>query len=306
MNSEGAKNLLASQREYFNILVKYFSITTGKSISAFKTESDLITWTKKNAKKIVPQVSKALEWVYPELQKYYDTLSKTIFSTAQKIRGIKVVLGGQSNFGLAQLDSVRQMILYVDTVLIPDPILPWIETNRIEERFLAVKLMLNVYHLLHLRPFIEKDLDPVPIFVFQSWEKTFERHDSETRDQINQFYFSVISNEIGFDFISLKEIAEYGKKHKDKLQSVIEEKKLFIAPGGSINDNFQLSLKKYKDYIQLWRSDEYLELVSNLSDNDIALNAIQERITPQYHLLENADSLNAHPPYIFTSTMALL
>ncbi|HSE16286.1 MAG TPA: hypothetical protein VLB46_04490 [Pyrinomonadaceae bacterium] len=29
-----------------------------------------------------------------------------------------------------QFDSVRKMLLYADTILIPDPILPWLESER--------------------------------------------------------------------------------------------------------------------------------------------------------------------------------
>ena len=287
--------MLAIQREYFSILAKYFSITTGGDISSFKSGSELTIWARENARKVAPELSKALEWVYPELQKFYRAHSETISRAAKRIQGIKVVLGGQSNFGSPQLDSVRQMILYVDTVLIADPVLPWIETERKEEKFPHVNFMLNVYHLLHLRPFIEKDLEPMPVYIFQSWEKSLEKIDSTTIGQIKQFTALVISNKLGLDFTSFEEIMEYGKTHKNKLQSLIEEKRLFIAPEGSLSDNFELSVKTYKEYIQKWRSAKYLDGVSNLSDNDIALIAIQERLVPQYHLIENADDLNAHP-----------
>jgi hypothetical protein len=46
---------------------------------------------------------------------------------------MKLVLGGSSRFLESQLNAVRQLLLYADTVLIPDPILPWIEVDRSEE-----------------------------------------------------------------------------------------------------------------------------------------------------------------------------
>src|SRR5262249_10832466 len=61
------------------------------------------------------------------------------FSDCKQLGGMGLVLGGSRRFKRTQLDAVATAALYSDTVLIPDPVLPWLlETEREEEKFPAV------------------------------------------------------------------------------------------------------------------------------------------------------------------------
>jgi hypothetical protein len=61
---------------------------------------------------------------------------------------MRLVLGGGSRFQRSQLDSVLTAVLYSDTVLVPDPVMPWLERDRREERFRHVLLLKAVHTLL--------------------------------------------------------------------------------------------------------------------------------------------------------------
>jgi hypothetical protein len=53
---------------------------------------------------------------------------------------------------------VSSSVLCSDTVLNPDPVLPWVESDRREERFGHVLLIQAVHALLQLKPLIDADL----------------------------------------------------------------------------------------------------------------------------------------------------
>jgi len=53
----------------------------------------------------------------------------------------KLNIGGSGRFLSTQLNATRKAILYSDTVLIPDPDMPWLEKNRDEEAFQHVHIL---------------------------------------------------------------------------------------------------------------------------------------------------------------------
>ena len=91
------------------------------------------------------------------------------------IGGIKCVYGGSSRINQSTFDSYRKMALYSDTVFIPDPIIPWLEVERKEERFNLVYLLQSCYYLLKYKPLIDADLPYPAIIVFPSFEKSLEQ-----------------------------------------------------------------------------------------------------------------------------------
>ncbi len=56
-----------------------------------------------------------------------------------------------------------------------------------------------------------------------------------------------------------------------------------------------MAISHYQEYLSTWRSKEWLETYNKLSPAQVILNCIMERITPQYHLVENAEELSSHP-----------
>jgi len=63
------------------------------------------------------------------------------------------------------------MVLYTDTVQIPDPIFAMIEAERPEERFHSVQILQEMFFLLRLKPLVDADLGVPPVVVFPSFDR---------------------------------------------------------------------------------------------------------------------------------------
>ena len=101
-----------------------------------------------------------------KLTKLYSTESPQVFKSAQDLNLFKINLGGSSRFLETQLNAVRKSLLLTDIVLIPDPILPWIEKERAEERFTNIRMIEAVFFILHLRELLQEDFEVPPFFIF--------------------------------------------------------------------------------------------------------------------------------------------
>jgi len=74
-------------------------------------------------------------WVHDEIARSYEQSRATGFVTfGTQLGGVKLVLGGSGRFTESHLASVRKMVLYADTIVIPDPILPWVESARLRKK----------------------------------------------------------------------------------------------------------------------------------------------------------------------------
>jgi hypothetical protein len=145
----------------------------------------------------------------------YEHNKVTLFATAQAQGGIKVVLGGGGWFRRTQLNAVRRLLLYADTVLVPDPILAWIETDRPEERFRHVAVLEAMFFLLRLRPFVDGDFGYPPVIVFPSWERSLTLTDGHTRAGINSLISRVLSVYLGEQFSNVIEIGDYAASQNE-------------------------------------------------------------------------------------------
>lgn len=75
----------------------------------------------------------------------------------------------------------------------------------------------------------------------------------------------------------------------------MDSKRLFYVPGGDGTEPISEAIRLYKGYVNRYRSKPYKALFSGLSDGEIVVNGIEERIEPQFHLRDNAEWLNANP-----------
>src|SRR6266567_2770298 len=126
---------LALQREFFAILGDFFKNATGESPDDFANVDEFGDAVHRKGKQFAPRAIKAFEKAAGDLKIFYGKGGVTTFQQARAVGGMKLVLGGGSRFTSSLLASVRKMALYADTILIPDPVLPWLEVDRTEERF---------------------------------------------------------------------------------------------------------------------------------------------------------------------------
>jgi len=282
------------QRRYFQILDEFFRRAYASPIDT--VEPSFGDWIRTNATRFAATGAPAYAWVYDELARYYEEARAAgLFGLGSQLGGVKLVVGGSSRFTESHLASVRKMVLYGDTILIPDPILPWIESPRIEERFSHVLMAENVFFLLHLKPLVDADLPYPPIVVFPSWEKTLEAQDPQTQEGQLALATGVLSTELGHAFDSFEQLSEFARNHSPEFLASVDQRKLFIGPGGQVGDSLEVALKLYREDIQRWRSTQYQEQVEALAPAGLVLNGLCDRIAPMYHLFENAEELIANP-----------
>jgi len=204
-------------------------------------------------------------------------------------------LGGSSRFLGSELTSTTTASLYSDTVLIPDPVMPWLERHRTEERFQHVLVLQAAHTLLHLKPLVDAELPYPAIVVFPSWEKLLEENDQETQEGISRLVADVCAHHLGEPLSSIEEVRGYSNRHPDLFCCAVDRSHLFVAPGGDVNAPLVDALERYKSEMQTWRSQEWNARFKELPQHLQILNGILERLSPFYHFLENAQEFSGDP-----------
>ena len=283
------------QRDLFARLDEFFVRATGKSAAEFATIDEFGDRVRSRAQELAPLLEAAFEWLYPELGSFYEREASQMFGCAKAAGGMKLILGGGSRFGQSQLQSVTTSALYSDTVLIPDPVLPWLENERTEERFSQVLLLQVVHALLHLKPLVDADLQYPAVLVFPSWEKTLEDKDKQTQSAILQLIADVFSHFLGENLGTLEEVRDYADRKPEQFLTKVDANHLFVAPGGPVDEPIAEALVRYQTYLETWRSSEWLAAYGLAPIHRRVLNGVAEYVGPVYHLLENAEEIGGHP-----------
>jgi hypothetical protein len=285
---------ISDQRELFALLDEFFRRATGKTPETF-APLDGFNEAVKTLKPRLHLVSESFAWGIPKLHELYSRLRSSLFSAAGAQGGLKVVLGGSSRFGKTQLKCVRSLILYTDTVLIPDPVLAFIETERQEERFPHVQILEAIFYLLRLKPLVDSDCAYPPVIVFPSFERTLAQRDPATRAEMEQFYVDIYSPLFEQSFSSAWDIVEYSKTDGAAFLDTVARKKLFVGPGGPVDEPLEAAIDRYRKEIRMYRSADHIAQLEGLSEAMFVGNAIMERLEPQFHLIQNATELRAQP-----------
>jgi hypothetical protein len=289
------QNVINYQRDLFCRLDEFFSRATGKSATDFSTIDDFGDVVRGSAHQLLPRSKAAFQWLDDNLRPFYASEASEAFSAARKLGGMKLVLGGSSRFHDGHLASVSTSVLYSDTVLIPDPVLPWLEKERTEEKFRHVLLLQAVHALLHLKPLVDIDLQYPAVLVFPSWEKILEDNDEYTQEALSQLIADVFSNFLGENLESFSDVKEYADRNPERFLKGVDSNRLFIASDGPLDERLADALARHKTAMSTWRSKEWMEFYTNLPTHLRVLNAVAERIGPIYHLLENAEEMGGHP-----------
>ncbi len=129
------------QRRLFDVLHEFFVRVTGSSIEEFATFGSFGAQIRSRAEALAPRGESAFRWVIDKLGDLYANDAGEAFNAARQLGGMRLVLGGGTRFKESQLRAVSRSLLYADTILIPDPVMPWLETEREEERFRHVLIL---------------------------------------------------------------------------------------------------------------------------------------------------------------------
>lgn len=282
-------------RDIFSIFEEFFMRATGVSATEFASIETFSNAIRANAARLSSRGQAAYPWLEGELRPFYARRGATAFEDAKHLGGMSLVLGGSSHFLRSQFTAVSMALLYSDTVLIPDPVMPWFESERTEERFRHVKLLQAVHSILHLKPIVDADLPYPPIVIFPSWEKTLEEHDDVTKQGIFQLVADIISGAFSEKFETIEEVMVFVDRKPDLFFEGVDRERLLIAPGGSLDEPLGDALVRYESEIMKWRSRDWADAYKALPVQRKILNGLFERIGPMYHLFENAIELRASP-----------
>ena len=290
------KHIVDYQRSLFELFNEFFARATGTTdVQDFASLETFSYAVRRKASDIGPRGEAAFRWVDDELRKFYARESVDAFKAARELGGLKLCLGGQSYFGQSQFDSVTSSLLYADTVLVPDPVLPWLESDRREERFRHGKLLEAAFSVLHLRPLVDTDLPYPACVVFPSWEKALEENDDLTWQALSQLVADVIARFVNPSVKSYEDAVDFVDSDPDVFIRKTEENSLFVAPGGNIGETITSSIDRYDNYLETWRDGDWLTGFRSMSLARKILYGISERIAPQFHIFENSEELQSNP-----------
>ncbi len=301
MQESDLHTLLIYQRTYIEVLEDFFSEATGCSYNNFCIPSEFSFAIRKLGESFrndpvrLSASMKSFETLSNNLGKLYSQESMECFKSAKNIKCCKINLGGSSRFLETQLNAVKRIILVSDIVLIPDPVMPWLEAEREHEKFRFVNLIQAVYFILHLKGLLSQEFDIPPFVVFPSWEKSLEENDQQTKDDTNQLIADFFSYYLNREIISIDDVFEYVDSDEEHFLSGVGGKGLFISPGGEFGESLNDAFNNYVEEAKQWRTPEFNEVLSHAPKGRIVLNGIMERIQPQYHMFENSNELNSNP-----------
>ena len=301
MQDSELHTLLIYQARYFEILEEFFVDATGCSYDNFCHPSDFSQAVRtlghslrNNPSRTALSLS-SFEVLANKLQKFYSEESPNCFKSAKSIKCCKINIGGSSRFLETQLNAVKKTILLSDIVLIPDPVMPWLEVERKHESFGFINLIQSAYFVLQLKDLLSHEFDIPPFLVFPSWEKSLEANDQQTKDDTNQLVADFFSFYVDRDIASIADVYEFVDNEENRFLSLVDENALFISPGGDVGEPLGIALKNYMEEVDQWRTPEFSEALSQASIGRVVLNGIRERVQPQYHLLENSHELSSNP-----------
>lgn len=294
-----------AQREYFSILEEYFIRMAGTTHDKFADGDAFIKAMRQRVSNSADQARLNVEadsaffWFEQTIRNFYYKGMERGYEDIRSLGGMKLVLDCGSYFTDSHFDATRKMLLYADTILIPDPVLPWIEAERHEERFNKVIMVDNIFTLLRLKPLVDANLPYPAIVVFPSWEISLEMEDKKTQEELKTFTTNFLSFYLDKSFSKFEEALSYSRSQEHEFLTAVDQKKLFSAPGLLPGGNLLDAIKAQRAEDTKWKSEDYQKMRSTIPDGLLVFDGICGRLTPQYHILRNADMFVAQPMLAF-------
>ena len=290
-----AKEAAEYQIELFQMIGEFWGRATGMPPEEFSSIDAFGDTIRQQGRNLAYRMEDAYAFADTELRKFYSKNAGRAYRLASRLAGTKLVLGGSSSFGRSQLASTRSTLLYADTVLIADPIYPWLEDERKHEKFGLVRPLQEAHAILHLRPLVDANLPHCPVYVFPSFEKSLEREDEVTKRGIERLIVDILAHFVDPGIGSLDDAYTFARDRADDFIRAVERHALFVPPEAAIGEPVPEALRRYNQYVQTWRTSDYVKVYERAPVGAKVLSGIYERLSPQFHLFENAEELSAHP-----------
>lgn len=232
-----------------------------------------------------------------DLHRHYGESLDIRLKAARDMPGLKLVMGGAQAFSNASFRATKSMLLYSDSILIPDPVHRWfeIEGEPLGEAFPHARMLQDIYRLSKLRPLVEANLPGPAIILFPSFEKLFEREDEETKIGIERLANDVFGWALGSRFEDQAEIVAYLRENSSEFLSRVQERRLFVPVGGEPGQDLASGIAQQRSSYAQNRTSDFANSVEQMSDAQLVWLTIMERLGPQFHVADNAESLGACP-----------
>lgn len=294
--SSNALSLQEAQCELFRLFEKLFVTLIGTASSNVSSMDEIKVRMLARVRQSNYERFDDFNATADEIGKFYEENATSMFRAAKSLGGVKVVLGGQRQFGTPALTATRIAGLYCDTQLIPDPVYPFF-AGELHLNALPLQLANVLFHMLPLRPLADARLREPPIFIFPSFEESLEEKDAITKSGMASLLVKVVAPACNAELQTIEELIEYARKHEHSFLDAITHAQLFVPPGGDPEKlgTAQESADIYLRELRGFRSTQHFSELEKLPLGILVLNAISERLRPQYHLLENAEELIAQP-----------
>jgi hypothetical protein len=213
------------------------------------------------------------------LRDFYNTNSRSLFTTAQSFGGMKVVIGGQRRFGPSALSATRISGLYCDTQLIPDPVYPFLAGD-LHLNALHLQLAIVLFHLLPLRPLIDASISPPPIWVFPSFEEPLEEGDAVTQAGLADLALRIVAPICNAKIDSLEELISFVRLHEQDFLDAVFREGLFVPPGGDPSKRWNVTdaVKQYLEDAKGVRNEKLVQMMRSAPHGTLVLNGILERL----------------------------
>ena len=290
-----AREAAAYQIELFQMIGEFWGRAIGARPEEFSSIEGFGEAIRGRGRDLQHRMVDAFAFADTQLRAFYAKNGTRAYTLGSRLAGTKLVLGGASNFATSQFATTRSTLLYADTVLIPDPVYPWLEDARQHERFRHVSLLREAHAILHLKPLVDADLPHCPVFVFPSFEKSLEREDEATQKGVTQIVADVLAHFVDSGIGSFEDAHKFASTHPDEFVQAVERHALFVPVESAVGEPVAQAVERYTHYVRTWRTAEYAQLFESVPIGSKILSAMIERLTPQYHLFENSEELIAHP-----------
>lgn len=282
------------QKEYFAIIDEFFHKISGTSALNVNSEEELRNLVLERSNGPLCPKDDPFAWLRDKLLLFHFTFRQEFDQMPKDIGGTKLLIGG-GRFTEAHATAIQRTILYADTILVPDPLLPWFEEDREDERFRQIPILHQTYHLLRYRSLIEADLPYPALLIFPTWERTSLAPETPMRNELDQFFLKFISHYVGTTFESREELLKFTQTYEKEFLQAVETHQLFIPPEGRKGMSIRNAISHYRQWLEQWREGSYLEQSRQAPDTSLILVGIYERLSPQFMLLRSSESLTAQP-----------
>jgi hypothetical protein len=290
------KTLISLQREFFSIAEELVECATGQKAAKISSAQSalkviLATIGDSNAVRVCDCVNR----VILKLVAFYNAHGTRLAACPSEVGGLKLLAGGGS-ISDPHVEAARQTLLYADTILLPDPILPWLERHPLDDdSFPSLKLLGAAASLLPLKPLIDADLPYPAVLIVPGFEQSLINQDAERQKQSIDFVNRFFGAHLERPFSGPDELDSYWLNHESEFLDKVERKKLFMPHGSKIQWPLRKAIRKYRNSFHETHTDDYTQRWLDAPDGLLVSLEIVNNLTGQFVLLTRTEDYGAQP-----------